>query len=304
MTARTALARRTGRLLVLALSASARSADAFTHVVEPSETLAQIAARVYGDARKESLLAGANALDAEGGSVIVPGMRLEIPAPTYHKVVAGETWASLSLTWLGDARRAEVLARANHDVSWVQPVDGLEIEIPAVVAHIVSSGESSMSLATRYWGDGNRGWELNAFNGRPETVMHRGEIILIPLEGLSLTDAGRLEAKRSLDRTVGETDVARIAAQRRADAEIPQILADLHKGQYVEVVARANRILGTEELTHPQLAAVYRGLLEAYVALDAPSAARNACVGLRANDPNPRFDPIVTSPKIRAACPK
>jgi hypothetical protein len=259
---------------------------------------------MYGDARKESMLAGANALDAGGGSVIVPGMRLEIPAPMHHRVVPGETWMSMSLTWLGDPRRAEVLAHANHAVSWVQPVEGLEVEIPAVVAHIVSSGESSTSLATRYWGDGNRGWELNAFNGRPEAPMRRGEIILVPLTDLALTDDGRSEAKSAMDQALSEVDIARLGAQRRADAELPPLLASVHRGQYVDVVAHANRILGSGELTRPQLSILYRALLEAYVALDDSIAARDACAALRANDPGPRFDPTSTSPKIRAACPK
>jgi hypothetical protein len=298
------VARRPSWALVPIFLTLAPAAHAFTHVVKPGETLAQIAARMYGDARKESLLAGANALDAGGGSVIVPGMRLEIPAPIHHKVAPGETWMSLSLAWLGDSRRAEVLARANHGVSWVQPVDGLEVEIPAIVAHIVSAGESSTSLAARYWGDGNRGWELNAFNGRDEAPMRRGEIILVPLADLALTDDGRAEAKNAMDRAVDEVDIARLGAQRRADAEFPALLANLHKGQYVEVVARANRILGCGELTRPQLGILYRALLEAYVALDDAAAAHEACTALRANDPSPRFDPTSTSPKIRSACPK
>jgi LysM repeat protein len=295
---------RRGWALAPLVFAFAPSAGAFTHVVKPGETLAQIAARVYGDARKESLLAGANALDAGGGSAIVPGMRLEIPAPTHHKVAPGETWTSMSLTWLGDARRAEVLARANRAVSWIQPVDGLEVEIPAVVAHIVSAGESSTSLAARYWGDGNRGWELNAFNGRPEAVMHRGDIILVPLTDLALTDAGRAEGKTAIERTLSEVDFARLTAQRSADSELPRLLLDVRKGQYVEGVALANRILGSGELTRPQLAVLYRVLLEAYAALEAPAAAHEACASLRANDPNPRFDSTSTSPKIRAACPR
>ena len=52
----------------------------------------------------------------------------------------------------------------------------------------------------------------------------------------------------------------------------------------------------------PQLATVFRALLEAYVALDAPGLAAAACDSLRANAPEVRFDPRATSPKIRAAC--
>jgi len=292
--------------IVLALVAvlGAPAASAFPHVVRPGETLAQIAARVYGDARKESLLAGANALDVGGGSAIVPGMRLEIPAPSHHKVASGETWASLALQWLGGAGRADVLARANHAVSWVPPEAGLEVEVPAVVAHIVSEGDSSTTLAARYWGDGNRGWELNAFNGRPEVTMHRGEIILVPLADLALAEAGLAEARASLGLACSEVDVRGLVTQRRADVELPAVLVDVREGRYVETVARANRILGSGQLTRPQLAVLYRALLEAYVALDAPREAKDACASLRASATDPTLDPTTTSPKIRAACAK
>src|SRR5579883_883003 len=124
-----------------ALAASvgaAADARAFAHTVKPGESLAQIADHVYGDSRLEPVLVGANALDAQGGSVIAPGMRLEVPAPGHHTVMQGETWADLALAWLGtnDQARTELLAHANKGVPWVPPVEGQEIEIPAVVTYI------------------------------------------------------------------------------------------------------------------------------------------------------------------------
>jgi len=292
------------RAIALALLSLSSSASAFSHVVRPGETLAEIASRVYGDSKKESLLAGANALDVGGGSAIVPGMRLEVPAPLHHKVAVGETWTSLALAWLGNGSRADLLARANHAVPWIAPEANLEIEIPALVAHFVSEGDTSTSLAARYWGDGNRGWELNSFNGRSEAPMHRGEIILVPLPGLTLTQAGMSEALAALNLAHSEVSVGGLLAQRRADVEIPALLTALRTGRYVEVVAGANRILGAGELPHPKLAVLYRALLEAYVALGASTEAAAACTALLANDKDARLDPTTTSPKIRAACAK
>ena len=88
------------------LAGGSEDARAFPHVVQPGETLAQIAQRTYGEAKLETVLVGANALDVQGGSAIVSGMRIEIPAPGHHKVTEGETWAELSLSWLGDTKRA------------------------------------------------------------------------------------------------------------------------------------------------------------------------------------------------------
>ena len=280
----------------------AHPSAAFSHIVKPGETLAQIAARVYGDARKETILAGANALDVQGGSAIVPGMRIEIPAPAHHTVIAGETWSGLALAWLGDTRRADVLARLNHAVAWVDPPLGLAVEIPAVVAHIAADGDTSASIAVRYWGDSNRGWELNAFNGRKEVPLQRGEILLVWLPGLELSDSGKGEAVLSTDRERTETDTGRLDIQRRADAELPLLGEDVRMGRYVAAVARGNRVIASGPLTRPALAVVYRALVEAYAALADESAASEACVALRANDPTLHLDPVSTSPKIRSAC--
>jgi LysM repeat protein len=275
---------------------------AFTHIVKPGETLSQIAARVYGDARKETILAGANALDVQGGSAIVPGMRLEIPAPAHHTAISGDTWAGMALAWLGDQRRADVLARLNHAVAWVAPADGLEVEVPAVIAHIAADGDTSGRIAARYWGDSNRGWELNAFNGRREAPLQRGEIVLVWFEDLTLSETGKAEALLATGRAQTESDTARLDVQRRADAELPLLADDVRAGRYVDAVARGNKILASGQLTRPELAILYRALLEAYVALGADAQATSACTSFRANDPNPRLDPALTSPKVRAAC--
>src|SRR5262249_26886821 len=82
-------------------------AGACGHVVSQGETLAQIAMRFYGTARFEAAIAGANALDAHGGSAIVAGEPLEVPAPAHVRVKEGDTWFSMARMFLGDAKRAE-----------------------------------------------------------------------------------------------------------------------------------------------------------------------------------------------------
>ena len=279
------------------------SGRAFTHTVKPGETLAQIAERVYGDSKLETALVGANALDVQGGTVIAPGMRLEIPAPGHHTIVQGETWADLALSWLGanDIARADVLARANRSVPWVPPVEGQEIEIPAVVTYIAGDGETVNSIAQRFWGDPLRGWELDPYNRRDGVLVRRGEIVLVPMPHLKLTESGKAEARLAAERE-GASGGLLLEQQRRADAELPQLLADVRYGRYVEAIARGNKLLGTSALTHPQLAIVHRALLEAYVAFDARPAAAAACVAWRSNDPAAVLDPVRVSPKIRAAC--
>ena len=234
---------------------------------------------------------------------------LEIPARGHGRGREGDTWPVLARVHLGDVRRAETLARANGGVSWVPPASGQEIEIPAVVAHIVAEGETMTAIASRYLADVNRAWELEAYNGRMTDAgsasrLSRGDVVLVPLLDLSLTEEGKREARAAADRTRTEGGGQAFEAQRRAEADIPPVLADVRAGRYVDAVARANRLLGSGDLTRPQLAAVNRALVDAYVALDAPGLAAGACAAFRANASGAdlRLEPRTTSPKVRAAC--
>lgn len=311
--ARTRSTRRTTRLGLLttfaaaALSATlgthAGRASAFTHVVSQGETLAQIAITFYGTPRFETALVGANALDAHGGSAIVPGQPLEIPAPSHHRVGQNESWADLARLYLGDAKRAETLARANGGVSWVPPSAGQEIEVPAVLAVIAADGESMTNLSLRYLGDMNRAWELDAYNGRKgDQKLLRGDVVLVPLLDVSLTEEGKKAARAAADRIRTEGSGKAYEAQRKAETDIPPVLADCRAGRYTDAVTKANRILGSGDLTKPQLATIHRALLEAYVALDAHGLAAGACAAFRANAVDAHLDPRTVSPKIRAAC--
>jgi LysM repeat protein len=291
-------------LLVFAALLVTDDAGAFTHVVSQGETLAQLAIRVYGAPRFETAIAGANALDAHGGSAIVPGQPIEIPAPGHYRVQEGETWFGLARVFLGDPKRADTLARANGAVAWVPPVASQEIEIPAVVSHIAAEGETVPGLALRYVGDMNKAWELDMYNNRKgDQKLLRGDVILVPLLDLALTEEGKKEARGAAERTRTEGGGQAYEAQRRAEADIPPLLADVRAGRYVDAVAKGNRLLGYGELTKPQLASIHRALLEAYVALEAPGLAAGACSAWRANaGPDVRLDARAVSPKIRLAC--
>ena len=288
---------------LLGLTASS-DASAFTHVVSQGETLAQIAITFYGTPRFETALVGANALDAHGGSAIVAGQPLEIPAPSHHRVQENETWAELARVHLGDARRAETLARANGAVSWVQPAVAQEIEVPAVVAIIAAEGETMTVLAQRYLGDINKAWVLDGYNNRKgDQRLLRGDVVLVPLLDVALTEEGKKAARAAADRIQTEGSGRAYEAQRRAGVDIPPVLADVRAGRYVDAVAKGNRVLGSGELTRPQLASIHRALLEAYVALDATGLAAGACASWRANaEGGLALDPRMVSPKIRLAC--
>jgi hypothetical protein len=288
-----------GSVALLGVSAVAR---AFPHVVKKGETLAQIAERTYGRVEMEQLLVAANGLDSGGGIPIVAGMRLEVPALGHRRVTDGETWATLALELLGDERRGEVLAMANGSMPWLAPTDGQEIIVPYNLRVVAGSNDSLLTIAYRYLGDRDQAWMLDGYNHRRSEPVHRGDVVLVPLRDLALTPEGKGEAAGAgaLVRTEGGGRARE--AQRRVEAELPQLAADVRGGRWVDAVARGNRMLGYGDLSRPEIAAIQRALTEAYVALDAIGLAETACGGWRTADPTASLDPIELSPKLLRAC--
>src|SRR6187431_634483 len=124
----------------LAFVTCAGNAQAFTHVVRDKDTLASIAERYYGRIQFEKLLVAANDLDARGGSPIVRGMRLEVPALGHRVVRQGETWDGLAASLLGSAQRSDVLSLANGSSPWLTPEEGAEIVVPFNLRVLPDSG--------------------------------------------------------------------------------------------------------------------------------------------------------------------
>lgn len=296
--------RRALALFVLASLAVAHDdALAFVHVVQPGESLSGIATRVYGTSKMETVLAGANALDVQGGSAVVPGMRLEVPAPWHHRVVAGENWPKLARAYLGDADRADALARSNGANAWIAPAEGTEVRVPFVMTVIASGGDKTIDLAARYLGDRDRAWEIHSFNGITKMELVRGQVVLVPLVDITLTDVGREEAAKAagLDRSESAGNV--LDTQKKVSNELPELLAEVRTGRWVEAVTRGCRMLGTPDLSRAQLATIHRALTTTYVALDAKNLAAAECTAWKANDAGAaELDPLMVSPKIRAAC--
>jgi phage tail protein X len=296
------LAKRLAVLFASAVWLLAARADAFTHVVQKGETLAAIAERYYGRIQHEQLLVAANGLDAQGGSPIMPGMLLDVPAVGHYAVKKGQTWDQLGTLLLGAASRSDVLAIANDTTPWSLPEDGAEIIVPYNLTLILSGGENIVNLAFKYMGDKNKAWVLDRYNHLKGRDLRRGDVLLVPLTDLPLTAAGKKAAKESCEATSSEGRGETRSGQRRVLAEIPALIADVRSGRYVDAVARGTRFLASATLTTAQHALVQRQLLEAYVALDAPGLATTACAEWRKHDPSARLDPRVISPKILAIC--
>lgn len=285
-----------------ALLGVAGDAAAFPHVVKKGETLASIAERTYGRVQMEQILVAANGLDAGGGIPIVAGMRLEVPAVGHHRVTAGETWAGLAEQLLGDQRRSDVLAIANGSMPWLPPADGQELIVPYNLRYVAGANDSLLTIAYRFLGERDKAWMLDGYNHKKSEPVRRGDVVLVPLTELPLTPEGRAEAASAGALVRSEGAGKAREAQRKAEAELPQLAADVRAGRWVDAVSRGNRMLGYGDLSRPEVATIQRALTEAYVALDSEGLAETACTAWRAADPGAALDPVELSPKILRAC--
>ncbi len=283
----------------LALAADAR---AFTHVVQPNDTLASIAERYYGRIQHEKVLVAANALDVKGGSPIVPGMRLEVPALGHRRVERGDTWPSLAALLLGSEHRADVLAQANGSKPWLLPEEGALIQIPYNLTLLTDTTDNIINIAYKFMGNSTKAWVLDHYNRLNGRALQRGDVLLVPLVDLPLTDAGKEAAERSARETLSQSSAPKRDVQLKVEAELPALIADVRGGRYVDALTRGNRFLSAGELTHPQLAVIHRQLLEAYVAMGAHGLATAACDAWRKFDTKAVMNPVLLSPKIIEAC--
>jgi LysM domain-containing protein len=293
------------RILLMAMlmvsAGTARPTYAFPLVVQSGDTLAGIAQRIYGRVENEGLLVSANGLDVGSGIAIVPGMRLEVPAAAYRRTSYGDTWPALATVLLGAPNRAAVLAFANDSKPWLLPTDNAEILIPYNLRYVAAGGETLVDVAERFLHNKKRAWMLAEYNGTQDVLLRPGQVVLVPLTELQLTDAGRDAAHHALEGT-GEAARERRAQQLAAAEEIPALLGDVRAGRYAEVIARGVSLLAGSALTTPQRASVQRQLLEAYTALGATGRAIDACREWRKAAPRVQLDPVELSPKLLGAC--
>ncbi len=289
-------------LLVALALPFASPAHAFPHVLKPGESLARIAEQVYGRIEFERVIVAANGLDVGGGVATTPGQRLEVPAIEHVRVQAGDTWGSLAATWLGHVDRQDVLSAANDSSPWMTPAEGAEVIVPYNLRVIAGPNDTIVSIAQRFTGNRERAWVLDHYNFLKGKAVKRGDVVLVPLTDLRLTEVGRAEAAAAVAAEHSQGAGGTREAQRRAESEMPSLLGEVRSGRFVDAVLRGSRMLTYGELSRPQVAAIQRQLVEAYVALDARGHASSACRAWREADPEASLDPVYLSPKILAAC--
>lgn len=293
------------RLLPLALAAmtiTGGDAQAFPHVLRKGETLASLAERFYGRVELEKILVVANGLDRGETAPLVAGMRVEIPAVAHHVAVPGDSWESVADRYLGQRRRGEALAAANDTMPWLPIPVGRELVVPYVLRYVARPGDSTPGIAYRFLEKRDDAYMLDRFNELGGDPVDPGDVVLVPLWKITLTDDGREAAKRGMSLLESEGEGEDRDAQDAATPEMVELATLVRGGRYVAAVALGSEVLGSGRLTDEQQAAVHRQLLEAYVALDEEALGRKACRAWRKLSADASLDPLELSPKIVRVC--
>jgi nucleoid-associated protein YgaU len=283
---------------LLFVASPALADETLVHVVRPGETLASIAEMYYGDARRESVLVAENGLTSEGGSSIVVGLRLSVPTVSYHRVQEGETWAVLATRFYGDPARAFALIEANRAASGEQPDPGAELLIPYPVRHVASQSDSLRKLSKTYYGSQKEEKTIRRFNQLKHAWVGRGQLLLLPIEDLVLSEKGKQRAAAASAAAAEGGDVRE--KQETIDAELPGLREHVRRGRYADAVAMANRLLGGGDVTAGQTVAIQRELGTALVALGRNDLAQEAFAAMLVEQPFTELDTVRTSPKVLA----
>jgi len=277
-------------------SPAAADDAAYVHVVRPGETLASIAQRYYGDPRRESVLVAENGLTTQGGAAIVVGLRLVIPWVSYHRVQAGETWAQIATQHYGDPRRISALVDANPQVQGSQPDEGAELLVPYPLRHVARQNDTVQRVAQLYYGDRGEAQRLMRFNSIRRRRLSRGQIVLVPLSDLLLSDEGRQVIEEARGEPVSGGEIRE--EQTRINEQLPTLREDVRRGHYTDAVALGNRLLGAGELTGNQVVTIQRELAVAYVALGRSDLALEAFGAALERQPDLELDTRRTSPTV------
>lgn len=282
-------------LTLLCWSLPALAGQAIVHVVRPGETLASIAESYYGDPRRESVIVAENGLKSEGGSAIVVGLRLTIPTVSYHRVQEDETWAQLAKQFYGDARSAFVLIEANGG-SPEQPDLGAELVIPYPLRHVVGQHGTLPKITKLYFKKGSGLSTLRRFNQLKSPRLSRGQIVLVPLENLSLSEEGKKLARQHATDEASDGHIRE--KQAAINDQLPILREHVRRGRFADAAALANRLIGAGDLTGNQIVTIQRELGTALIAMGREDLALVAFKATLAQQPDLELDSARSSPKV------
>lgn len=275
--------------LLIAATAHAQTATV-PYRVKQKDTLDLIAAEFYGDRQHAVFIVAENKLKDRKVS---PFSRLRIPVTREIVTNKGDTFESLAEQFLGDKRRAPILAEFNEADVTETPAMGTRLSIPFQVTHISQATESLASVASQYLDDSKQGDLLRKYNFLDKTSLDKGESILVPVLTLKTRAGSQLDAEAK-----ARNDEHRKAM---ADAEValPNARAAWLQGDFAHAKALLGPFAERSELLDMRGAVELQLLLaKAHIAFGETPAAVAAFKHVLERKPQHRLSTYSESPKV------
>ncbi len=274
-----------------------------THIVRSKETLASISEAFYGTSTHESVLVSANGLDAQGGSAVVVGMPLHIPSSSFHRVKAGDTWASLADRYYGDRRRAFLIVESNRADPKVPPDTDSELRIPYALPYVATQNDTIQRLIKRFYPKSKDSPPIKRFNFLRRNRLKRGQLLLLPLPHLRLSKTLKPLSNDDLASSTTQGQ-QRHQAQTQATSKLKTLRKQLQQGTFLTSLEPLSALLQNQALSQRQRAQTHMLLGIAYSAFKhTKPAMKHFTKALRAH-PEVKLENWAASPAIKTTYQK
>ena len=161
--------------------------DTIVHRVKQGDSLELIAAELYGDRNRATLIVVENKLVRP--RPLKPGERLRLPVSREVTTSPGDTLELLAGTYLGSARRAPFLADFNGISADDSLPAGTVVTIPLTVVHTAVAQESLVEIAKAYFGDAKQAEMLRRYNFLDKRTLDKAESVIVPVYQVRLSAA-------------------------------------------------------------------------------------------------------------------
>lgn len=287
-------------LVVLTRIAAAQpDANVMSYRVQKGDSLDLIAAELYANRDDAVFIMAENKMPKP--RKLNPGERLRIPITRDIRTEKGDSFESLAKKYLGDEKRAGVLADYNHRSIEDSLATGTELTIPFRITHTATATESLASISTTYFGNAKHADEIAKWNGLDKTSIEKGEQVEVPVLDVRVRDT-RLPP---LDADSQARDKQRRDAIALAQTALPAAHAAAMQGDYARVKdALAPLADKTDYLDTDTAIEVDLLLGRAHVAFDDTALAVAAFSRVLVRKPRYELSPYYDSPKVLEAWQK
>jgi len=306
-------------LFILLMCASLPAvAGELRHTLREGETLQNVARYFYGSSWKAAYIAGANGLSAETDAK--PGRSYIIPAAWVYKIRKGDSLATIAKKQLGNSERFRAIMAANGIAEYNDLEVGRELTMPFVIKHTVGANESLSSITKTYFHNTKQMKAVQEYNLLATNNVALGTTILVPVfdkdtidvkkkapmpKGSGATAAVEEAPPEAADKPKGmDPPLAAVSddpTDRSPGARIRRAVKEYQTGDFDPACRDLERLLGEPRLTRDDRLRVIEYCGYCAIAFNEPGPARDYFRRWLEMKPDVQLDPVLTSPKIRAA---